>query len=270
MLKQKKIIIAVISVFIVVVAGISVFLLVKKDKNNNLDPVENNSRVVNIDGESEEPGVVAVGGDFLGRQGVLYFDEDNMLTFVDASSGKKAYVCSDINCEHKPRAKGSDEVYCQAAALTKGTCLMNDKYIYVLGDFKQCADVNSVDIYRENIDGTDERIINSVEGVQLVVDAYIYDDMIVFTYLNTVDLSDINNPVDLDTPVGGLVCYDISTDKFIKHEVPVYDDNACEATAGYVSKIMIIFCSWDYTVIRMVIHTCLKHGCLNGTLPMIR
>ena len=92
MLKQKKIIIAVISVFIVVVAGISVFLLVKKDKNNNLDPVENNSRVVNIDGESEEPGVVAVGGDFLGRQGVLYFDEDNMLTFVDASSGKKAYV----------------------------------------------------------------------------------------------------------------------------------------------------------------------------------
>ena len=40
MLKQKKIIIAVISVFIVVVAGISVFLLVKKDKNNNLDPVE--------------------------------------------------------------------------------------------------------------------------------------------------------------------------------------------------------------------------------------
>lgn len=236
MLKQKKIIIAVISVFIVVVAGISVFLLVKKDKNNNLDPVENNSRVVNIDGESEEPGVVAVGGDFLGRQGVLYFDEDNMLTFVDASSGKKAYVCSDINCEHKPRAKGSDEVDCQAAALTKGTCLMNDKYIYVLGDFKQCADVNSVDIYRENIDGTDERIINSVEGVQLVVDAYIYDDMIVFTYLNTVDLSDINNPVDLDTPVGGLVCYDISTDKFIKHEVPVYDDNACEATAGYVSK----------------------------------
>ena len=48
MLKQKKIIIAVISVFIVVVAGISVFLLVKKDKNNNLDPVENNSRVVNM------------------------------------------------------------------------------------------------------------------------------------------------------------------------------------------------------------------------------
>lgn len=147
---------------------------------------------------------------------------------------------------------------------------MNDKYIYVLGDFKQCADVNSVDIYRENIDGTGERIINSVEGVQLVVDAYIYDDMIVFTYLNTLDLADINNPVDLDTPVGGLVCYDISTDKFIKHEVPVYDDNACEAIAGYVSKIMIIFCSWDYIVIRMVIHTCLKHGCLNGTLPMIR
>lgn len=105
MLKQKKIIIAVISVFIVVVAGISVFLLVKKDKNNNPDPVENNSRVVNIDGESEEPGVVAVGGDFLGRQGVLYFDEYNMLTFVDASSGKRhmyvVILIVSINREQK-------------------------------------------------------------------------------------------------------------------------------------------------------------------------
>ena len=88
MLKQKKIIIAVISVFIVVVAVIAVFLLTKKDKNNNPDPVDNNSRVINIDGESEEPGVFAVGGNFLGRQGVLYFDEDNMLTFV----GKKG-IC---------------------------------------------------------------------------------------------------------------------------------------------------------------------------------
>lgn len=121
-----------------------------------------------------------------GDDGVLYI-ENNMLKFIDTESGKEAYVCSNINCEHE----SNEECQARVSGYNEA-CLMDDEYIYVLGTYSENEyKFQTVDLYRENRDGTNRKLLYTFENAGTVSEALLDEGVIYFYCINSL-MEDMN------------------------------------------------------------------------------
>lgn len=164
-MKKRKKLLIILPIFLIVFVAVAVIVIKVLKKPTSYSTSYSSHYIL--------------GGYCYGDDGVLYI-EDNMLKFIDVESGNEAYVCSNINCEHE----SNEECQARVAGYNEA-CLMDDEYIYVLGTYSESEyKVQTVDLYRENRDGTNRKLLYTFENAGTVIEALLDDGVIYFYCMN--------------------------------------------------------------------------------------
>lgn len=152
--KKRILIIGVIAVLLIAI-GIGVFF-VQRDNVKQEEEVS----IFNVMGMSEA----------YSKIGFLKIDDSGMLSFTDAKTNDKVYVCNKANCEHEPYDETSNPDPSCSAALNEivGVAQWGDS-IYLIGNQYVDGAVENKVLYREDLDGSNRKKLVEFEDSSLAV-----------------------------------------------------------------------------------------------------